>query len=56
MDWQYASIALVLCAAAVYLSRRFVRTWFGKEGCSSGCGNCQVKVEEPVSSKRISLL
>jgi FeoB-associated Cys-rich membrane protein len=41
MDWQTPTVGLVVFAAAAYVIRSALRTFFGsKSGCGSGCGKC----------------
>jgi FeoB-associated Cys-rich membrane protein len=53
MDWQTPTVGMLVAAAAAFVVRSALRTFFGsKSGCGSGCGKCGDAVQEP---GRISL-
>lgn len=54
MDAQLAAVAVLVLAAAAFLTRSTWRAWFGKPGCGSGCGKCATP--EPTDPRRISLM
>jgi hypothetical protein len=48
MDWQLATVMVLVAAAGLYLVRRAWRTWRGaKGGCGGSCGCAAAAAERP---------
>lgn len=56
MDWQQIAVYLIVTAAVVYLTRRYLSKSPSSGGCGSGCGKCGSSTAQPEAPVKSGLV